>query len=89
MTALDNAKAHLRQSNTLGGAFGVAAFVAAAALRIGLGLAPGEYPFIAFFGAVFVTALIAGTRPAAICTGLSAICANFYFVRPTHICRTE
>ncbi len=74
----------IKRSNALGVAFGVSAFGIAAALRMVVGLAPGEYPFITFLGAVIVTAGVAGTRPAAICTVLSAVVASYYFVSPTH-----
>lgn len=45
----------------------------------------GHYtPYITFFPAVFITALLARLGPALLCIALSALAANYWFIPPEH-----
>jgi two-component sensor histidine kinase len=64
-------------------AIAISAFLVALSLRVALDrfLPPG-FPFLTFFPAVILTALLAGLWPAIVCAGLSTLAAWYWFIAP-------
>jgi two-component sensor histidine kinase len=74
----------LHRSPLLGGLFAAALVALGLLLRAALGIPPGDYPFLTFFPAVAITAVVAGARPAVACAVASLVIARYYFVPPFH-----
>lgn len=74
--------AALRQRRWVGLALGVSLFALALAIRFWLSEALAPFPFLTFFPAIVLTALLSGVRPAVLVTVLAALTSWYYFVPP-------
>ena len=83
MRALIGADAPFRRNPWLGYGLGLAAFLAALALRHWLApMLPPGYPYITFFPAVILTAFLAGLRAGIFCAVPSGLAAWYFFIAP-------
>jgi len=74
--------AALRQSAWAGAGIACVLFLAALGARFALGDALGPFPFLTFFPAIIVTALLGGVRPAIGVTLVAAATAWYFFIPP-------
>src|SRR5262249_2595364 len=74
--------AALRQKPLVGYAIGAALFCFALLARAGLDSALRPFPFLTFFPAIVLTALLGGVRAASLVTLISGATAWYYFVPP-------
>lgn len=72
----------LRQNSWAGLAIGLVLLALALAVRMGLQTQLAPFPFLTFFPAIILTALLGGARPAAVVAVLSAAAAWFFFMGP-------
>ena len=61
-----------------------ALFAVGFALRLILIPADGGYPFLTFYSAVIIAAMVCGTGPAILTATLGAAAAEYYFIPPLH-----
>nr|MBA2627072.1 DUF4118 domain-containing protein [Gemmatimonadales bacterium] len=64
-------------------AVGLAAGATLIRLALRPWLGPAELPFLGYFPALFIGALLLGARPTILMTLLSALAANYFFFHPT------
>lgn len=75
--------AALRQRLGAGVGVGLLLFAAAVAMRMVAGDVLAPFPFLTFFPAIILTALLGGVRPAIIVTVLSMLTAWYFFIGPS------
>lgn len=73
---------NLRKKPVLAYGFGLACFAFALGLRFYLDDALQGYPFVVFFPAIFITAVMAGVGPGLFIGVLSALAAVYFFIPP-------
>lgn len=76
--------AAMRRSVWSGLGVGLLLFALAFGVRVLMGDALGPFPFLTFFPAIILTALIGGVRPAIVVSVLSGMSAWYYFIQPYH-----
>lgn len=72
----------MRRTTWAGAFIGLALFAAAFLVRWALADELSAFPFLTFFPAIMLTALLGGVRPAIAITIISAVAAWYYFVPP-------